>query len=210
MLGNLPVITPPFPIPPCSDADISVAGWEKLPAENRARLSNETLAWLDTFPDDWPEVEYQDIAFSLVPDDVGPNDQYMTFGVALLTAKSRGNVTLRSNDTIDYPVITLNWLLDPIDQEVAVEAFKRQRIWARGTGIVVDEFNPPESVETDEEILNWLKDEATFIYHASSGCKSSPTIPTSVLRFSALTKAFKPLEMSALTQGTNSRRNGSR
>jgi choline dehydrogenase len=161
-------------VPLCSSADISFTGWEKLPAENRARLSNETLAWLDSFPEDWPEVEYQSIGFSLVPDNIGPNEQYMTFGVALLTAKSRGNVTLRSNDTIDYPVITLNWLLDHVDQEVAVEAFKRQRMWGRGSGIVVDEYNPPESVETDEEILNWLKDEATFIYHASSGCKSSP------------------------------------
>jgi choline dehydrogenase len=147
-----------------------VTGWEKLPAENRARLSNSTRAWLDTFPSDWPEIEYQEIAFSLTPDDIGPDAQYMTFGVALLAPKSRGNVTLRSNDTNDYPVITLNWLQDPVDQEVAIEAFKRQRQWGRGSGIVVDEFDPAEDIESDAQILAWLKEKATFIYHASCGC----------------------------------------
>ncbi|KAF2137754.1 GMC oxidoreductase [Aplosporella prunicola CBS 121167] len=145
-------------------------GWEKLPKENRARLTNETLAWLSTFPDDWPDVEYQDIAFSSVPDDIRPDGQYMTFGAALLTPKSHGNVTLRSNDTNDYPVIMMNYLLDPVDQGVAIEAFKRLRQWARGSGILVDEFNPPEDVETDEQIFEWIKAEATFIYHASCGC----------------------------------------
>ena len=147
-----------------------VAGWEKLPDANRAHLSNETLAWLATFPTDWPDIEYQDIAFSLVPDDIGPDGQYMTFGAALLTPKSRGNMTLRSADTNDYPVITMNYLADPVDQQVAIEAFKRQRQWGRGTGIVVDEFDPAEDIETDEQILAWLKEEATFIYHASCGC----------------------------------------
>jgi choline dehydrogenase len=149
---------------------IRVTGWEKLPAENRARLSNSTLAWLATFPEDWPEVEYQEIAFSNVPDDIGPDGQYMAFGVALLTPKSRGNVTLRSADTNDYPVITLNWLQDPVDLEVAIEAFRRQWQWGRGSGIVVDEFNPAEDIESDAQILAWLKEEATFIYYASCGC----------------------------------------
>ncbi|KAK1142964.1 hypothetical protein N8T08_007205 [Aspergillus melleus] len=145
-------------------------GWEKVPKANRRNLSNATLEWLDSFPSDWPDIEFQDIGFAAVPDNITADGNYMTLGAALLTPKSRGNVTIKSADMNDYPVITMNYLLDPVDQEVAVEAFKRNREWGRGSGILVDEFIPPASIKTDEEILEWIKQEATFIYHVSSSC----------------------------------------
>lgn len=150
------------------------AGWEKVPKANRKNLSNATLEWLDSFPSDWPDIEYQDIGFAAVPDNITADGNYMTLGAALLTPKSRGNVTIKSANMNDYPVITMNYLLDPVDQEVAVEAFKRNREWGRGSGILVDEFIPPASIKTDEEILEWIKQEATFIYHVSSSCKWRP------------------------------------
>ncbi|KAH8645847.1 hypothetical protein BGZ60DRAFT_424890 [Tricladium varicosporioides] len=145
-------------------------GWEKLPAANRANLSPAAIAHLDSYPSDWPDMEYQEIAFAATPPNISDTASYMTFGGCIMVPKARGNMTIKSADMDDYPVISPNWLDDPVDQEIAVEAFKRNRDWARGTGMLIDEFDPPASIQSDDDILTWVRAEATFIYHASSAC----------------------------------------
>ena len=149
-------------------------GWEKLPASSRANLSPSTLSDLSHFPPDWPEVEYLVFAGDLSNSITAPG-QYATFGIALVAPLSRGNVTIVSPDTMDRPLINPNWLTSPTDVEVAVEAFKRARMVAEGSGIMISEAIPGSKVKSDEEIAGYIRGATVPIHHAASTCKIVPS-----------------------------------
>jgi choline dehydrogenase len=145
--------------------------WEKLPASSRANLSETALSDLSSFPSDWPELEF------IVGDGSNPKDtnSYSSLIGALVSPLSRGYVTIASNDTSDLPIFNPNWLSHPTDQEVAVQAFKRCRDVFATSAIqpilIGEEFVPGAAVQTDEEILAFLKLSASTVYHASCTCK---------------------------------------
>ena len=89
---------------------------------------------------------------------------------------SRGNVTIVSADTRDLPVINPNYLSSTTDQEVAVQIVKRCRALlhsgAFSSILIGQELFPGPAVQTDEEILAFLKENISLAYHASCTCKS--------------------------------------
>ncbi|OTA66000.1 GMC oxidoreductase [Hypoxylon sp. EC38] len=145
--------------------------FEKYPEHLRSSFTNETLEWLSTFPEDWPEVEFLPLEVSSFPEDIGPDDYYITIGSALLSTSSIGNVTIQSNDAKDWPVINPNWLHDIGDQQMAVASVKRAREIAFNTTFVTEEYIPGPDVQTDEEILEWVRNNSNLIYHGSTTCK---------------------------------------
>lgn len=163
-------------------------GWEKIPASLRANLSEATSNALAEFPADWPEIElifldayagYQRDFLTGAPLD---NKMYASVSSGLSAPLSRGNVTINSTDTSDNPVVNLNLLSDPRDQEVAVQAFKRARevfaTKAMQPIVIGEEAFPGTNITTDEEILDLIKQSALTIYHASAtnamGKRSDP------------------------------------
>lgn len=151
-------------------------GWEKLPATLRAQLTNATLAGLATFPADWPELEWIifDGPFGVVPG-ASPGLNYVTAIVALVAPLSRGNVTIASADTTDNPVINPNFLLDPRDQEIALQAVRRVRQLGDTSAVqsvLYSERVPGQNITTDAQLLEWLKNQALPIYHPSTTCES--------------------------------------
>ncbi|KAL9630971.1 MAG: hypothetical protein Q9204_004455 [Flavoplaca sp. TL-2023a] len=137
----------------------------------RNNFSNSTRAFLDTFPSDWPDAEYLPLVYAPFPDNISSTDNYLLIGSALLSTSSRGNMTIRSTDTLDPPIISPNWLLDEGDQEQAVAAFLRIREIAAASGVVESEYEPGANVSTQADILQWLKNNMNLIYHAASSCK---------------------------------------
>jgi choline dehydrogenase len=83
-------------------------------------------------------------------------------------------MTIRSADTRDAPVINPNVFTSPTDQQVAVAAYKRMRQILASPEVapilVGDEYFPGKDVQTDEELLEHLKDAASVYYHAGSTC----------------------------------------
>src|SRR2546421_1918461 len=144
-------------------------------------MSNSTFKFLDGFPADWPETEYLPLAMGASPSNASATDNYMTLGCALMAPASRGNITIKSADTSDMPVISPNWLQAVEDQEVAVQSLKRIREWAMASGIVMSEYQPGPALQTNEQILAWLKENSALIYHASASC----TNPLSCFQLSA-------------------------
>lgn len=145
--------------------------FEKLPSKNRVGLSPRTAMLLDKFPKDWPEMEYIASGFP------SGSADYPTIGsisATLLTPSSRGNVTIGSASISDAPIINLGWLVDPADGEVLVAAFKRVReAWssrAIANFTVGPEIAPGAAVSSDAEILEFIKETAQPIWHASSTC----------------------------------------
>ncbi|KAI1471134.1 putative GMC oxidoreductase [Daldinia caldariorum] len=167
---------------PMTSNGVDLLGWERLP---RKLLSNATASALESsFASDWPDVEYlPDGAFFGNVSNlqlVAPNDgyQYATMLAGLVATLSKGNVTIRSNDTADLPVINPNWLSHPADKEVAIAAFKRTReIWtapAMRPVLIGEEYYPGKSVSTDEEIWRYIQDNFSTIFHAACTCKMGP------------------------------------
>ncbi|KAI0130910.1 putative GMC oxidoreductase [Daldinia grandis] len=167
---------------PMTSNGVDLLGWERLP---RKLLTNATASALDSsFSSDWPELEYlPDGAFfgnSSNLQLVAPNDgfQYATVIAGLVATLSRGNVTIRSNDTADLPIINPNWLSHPADKEVAIAGFKRTRqIWtapAMSPVLVGEEYYPGKNVTTDEEIWHYIQENFSTIFHAACTCKMGP------------------------------------
>lgn len=146
-------------------------GWEKLPNSSRSALTPSDLAALSEFPPDWPEIEYITTS-GVVGPSPGPG-QYVSINIALVAPLSRGNVTITSNDTSINPVISPNWLVNETDQHVAVQAFKRARQIASATGVAVREVAPGVEVQSDEDILAWIRNTTVPVHHASASCKSA-------------------------------------
>ncbi|KAL8974484.1 MAG: hypothetical protein Q9197_001274 [Variospora fuerteventurae] len=154
---------------PLSSPGGNWVGWEKIPSPLREGLSKAALSDLSTFPDDWPEIELLPLASAAVP--ATDSDNYAISSIALLTTTSRGNVTIASTDTNDNPVVSTNWLLTDTDQELAVAGFKRARQLAAAIGITVGpEVFPGPQVQTDEQILQFIRGTVGPIHHASATC----------------------------------------
>lgn len=75
----------------------------------------------------------------------------------------------------DAPAINPNWLTTAADQELAVALFRRLRqIWASETMreiVVGEEYWPGLDKESDEEILEVVRDSLMTIWHAACTCK---------------------------------------
>lgn len=163
-----------------SSNGVDLVGFEKLPRQYRNEFSEKTEQSLHRFPNDWPEVEFLAIngfvgtfATSLAQPLDGK--QYATIVGALVAPLSRGNVTIRSTSVRDQPVINPNWLTDKADQDVAIALVKRIRdVWR--TPELQSITNGPEAfpgmnVQTDDEILDYVRKTLMTIWHPSCTCK---------------------------------------
>jgi choline dehydrogenase len=140
--------------------------FEKIPSSLRSAFSSATNTALSWFPSDWPEVEY-------VAGAVASGDATLGVMSSCLTAPlSRGSVTISSSDPTVPPIIDLGWFTHPADGEVAVAGLKRARkAWSSISSIVVgSEITPGSAVQSDAQILDYVKNTATQIWHAGATC----------------------------------------
>lgn len=138
-------------------------------------VQNSTLQALNkAFPADWPHLEYLILdAYFGSGNDSSPvasdGKQYVAASVGLVATFSRGNVTVKSSNVSDNPIISPNWLLDPRDQDIAIAAFRRGRDLFKTDAlspIVVKEVYPGTQYKTDEQILAIVRESANSVYNA--------------------------------------------
>ncbi|KIS68675.1 uncharacterized protein UMAG_03246 [Mycosarcoma maydis] len=168
-------------------------GFEKW---NNTFLDAIQAGVLKSNPSDWPEIEFLsgpgfigDFS-NLVINNLKEGltlQQFATLLVALVAPVSEGSVTLKSADTNDYPAIRPNWLSSPVDQQVAIAAFKRARqVFAakamNGTRTKpnVEEF-PGFDVATDDQILASIRKNLMTVWHAASTCRMAKDAQSGVL-----------------------------
>lgn len=148
--------------------------FEKIPEPLRTNFSQETRDKLAAFPEDWPEVQYIPFGF-VIPSNSGESQTVGTMSATLTAPLSRGNVTISSPSIKDPPVFDLAWLSDAADAEVAVAAFKRCREALADPSLdpvrVGPEISPGANVTSDEDILSYIRQTASTVWHASGTCK---------------------------------------
>ena len=179
---------------PLSVPGSGVLGWEKLPSPYRDNLTKPARDALDSsFPADWPELEYLPVSGTLgfqrnyQTEDPMDGHNYATIATAVVAPLSRGNVTINSTSMADPPLINPNWLTDPVDVELAIASFRRQRqLWKEG-GLLGNLTTGPEkipgpAVQSDADILNFIRQSLAPLWHASATCKMGrPSDPLAVI-----------------------------
>lgn len=175
---------------PLTNPIVPVLGWEKIPQADRAAFSPATLQALSTFPADWPEIEFIPIgtvlgyAADFAAGDPLDGHNYATMSTVLISTLSRGNVSISSAKMSDPPLINPNWITHPVDQELAIAAFKRSReVWKFMSDITVGpEYLPGPNVQSDADILNFIRQALSPVWHAASTCKMGrPDDPMAVV-----------------------------
>jgi len=145
-------------------------------------LLTSTVAEAGGFIKSSPELDRPDFQLHFIPaamDDHGRNNKMLlNYGVSLHTCilrpKSRGTVTLHSNNPSCHPKIQLNMLTHKDDQKGIINAVKiarnilAQSPLAENNG---DEILPSKNVQSDEDILTFAQNKANTIYHPVGTCK---------------------------------------
>ncbi|KAG9695483.1 alcohol oxidase, partial [Aureobasidium melanogenum] len=136
--------------------------WEKLPSEYLSRLSSQARTDLAAFPPDWPDYE---VVIGDVP-----------FAAGAEYAQAIGNVSISSASMADPPLIDTQTLATSTDQQVAVQVIKRMRqLWSTKSYSAItssaDEILPGASVQSDEQILEYLLANAGSGFHCACTCK---------------------------------------
>ena len=128
-----------------------------------------------------PEVASPDVQMHLIPYSIKDPKRRklqdfpsMTIACYQLRPESLGSVHIRSNKAGNQPAIRFNFLADSIDQRTMVDGFRMMRRIA-GTKSMEDlrgeEHSPGKSVESDPEILQWIRENSQTAYHPIGTCR---------------------------------------
>lgn len=106
---------------------------------------------------------------------ISPNDtrNYVTVAMTLQKTTARGNVSINSTDTAQNPLVNTNCLGTSTDQQLAIQGIKRAREIIQGFAEIVngDEVVPGKGVQSDAQILEYLRETVVTIHHASTTCE---------------------------------------
>ncbi|MCY4184788.1 MAG: choline dehydrogenase [Rhodobacteraceae bacterium] len=128
-------------------------------------------------------VETPDIQFHVQPwsaDSVGKgvhSFSAFTSSVCQLRPESKGEIRLKSTDPMVYPEIHPNYLATETDCRTIVEAVRIARNIATQSPLkekISSEYQPGEKVQSYDEILNWVRETSTTIFHPTGTCRMGP------------------------------------
>jgi len=91
--------------------------------------------------------------------------------------QSRGNVTIRSTNRTDSPVINPNYLHVESDLDKTLQTvqqgleFLRDPSMREFLGDPIDEVSPGASIDTPEELKEWIKNTLSTDFHPAGTCK---------------------------------------
>lgn len=132
-----------------------------------------------------------DIQFHFLPAILQDHGRQLEYGygfgvhVCALYPTSRGYITLQSNHPADHPYIEPNYLSTEHDRQVMIDGVR----WARKIlasqafePFKSHEVFPGDDAQTDEEILEFIRERAETIYHPVGTCKmGADTDPMAVV-----------------------------
>ena len=128
-----------------------------------------------------PEIDFPDLQFVFTPASytegmIGKlqDNPGITCGVWQSRPQSRGYIKAVTNNIIDHPIIQPNYLKEKIDQDVLIQGVKMCRLLL-GTSniekISISETLPGDHIKSDKEILNFLRNNGSTVYHAIGSCR---------------------------------------
>jgi choline dehydrogenase len=122
------------------------------------------------------DVDYPNLMFHFLPIAIRYDGSAPTQGhgyqvhIGPMYADTRGHVRIRSTDPREHPSLLFNYLSTPTDRKEWVEAVRVARDILTQPAFAAyndGELSPGPSVETDEEILDWVAKDAETALHPS-------------------------------------------
>jgi choline dehydrogenase len=126
------------------------------------------------------DVDYPNLMFHFLPIAIRYDGTAPTKGhgyqvhIGPMYADTRGHVRIRSADPREHPSMQFNYLSTPTDRREWVEAVRVARDILNQEAFAPyndGELSPGPSVESDEEILEWVRDDAETALHPSCTAK---------------------------------------
>jgi len=102
-----------------------------------------------------------------------------TCSVSQLQVESRGSVAIRSRDAYEAPAIRYNYLATENDRRVMVDGVKFVRRIARTAPLreyVVGEELPGAKVQSDEDLLAFVRQYGETVFHPTSTCSMGAVV----------------------------------
>jgi choline dehydrogenase len=128
-----------------------------------------------------PELATPDVQLHLVPFSVKDPKRRklqdfpsMSVGIYQLRPESLGSVHIRSADPDTHPAIRFNFLADSIDRQTLADGVRITRRIVEGRAmdhLRGEEFLPGKNIETDDQIIDWLRNNAQTAYHPIGTCR---------------------------------------
>jgi choline dehydrogenase len=122
-----------------------------------------------------PELQFHfNPSFFILHATQNPEGHGFTMSPTLVRVKSKGHMELRSADPFEPPLLDPNYLADEADMEVLVEGVKLGRRIIQSPAFDDyrgEEFVPGESIQTDDDIREFIRDYVQCLYHAVGTCK---------------------------------------
>ena len=126
------------------------------------------------------DVEYPNLMFHFLPiairyDGTSPSGGHgYQVHIGPMYSDARGSVKIKSKDPFEHPALIFNYLSTDQDRREWVEAIRcARKILSQPAFEPYNggEIQPGPSVETDEEILQWVARDGETAYHPSCTCK---------------------------------------
>jgi choline dehydrogenase len=98
----------------------------------------------------------------------------ITVGACQLRPESRGSIRIKSRHVEEVPVIQANYLDTELDRRVMVSILKICRKLAASPVLrhyIVEEREPGPAVQTDEELLDYVRTHSETTYHPVGTCR---------------------------------------
>ncbi|KAK5948501.1 hypothetical protein OHC33_010535 [Knufia fluminis] len=109
------------------------------------------------------------------------NESFFSITAGIIAPASKGSITLQSSLIMDAPMIDPNYLTAEMDQKMAIRSFRQLRkllsdpsLQQYALGPNYGEVAPGPSVDSDEEILDYIRTTAVTVWHASGTCAMLP------------------------------------
>lgn len=146
----------------------------------KSGLGASTICETGCFFKSSPDVDYADLQHEFyamtadMGDPVANFDDGFMFSMGLMRPESRGHVMLKSGNPNHYPSILYNFFATEGDRRTMINGVKRTREMAAQPafdGLRHEELAPGKDEQSDDEILSWLRANASTEYHPSSTCR---------------------------------------
>jgi choline dehydrogenase len=128
-----------------------------------------------------PELATPDVQMHLIPYSIKDPKRRklqdfpsMTVACYQLRPESLGTVHIRSADPDAHPAIRFNFLGDTIDQRAMADGFRMMRRIVESPAmdhLRGEEFSPGKQVESDDQILTWIRNNSQTAYHPIGTCR---------------------------------------
>lgn len=135
----------------------------------------EAGGFIKSAPDKpYPNLQYHFLPLAIRYDGTATEGHGFQVHIGPMNSDVRGSVKIKSKDPYEAPAILFNYLSTPSEREDWINAIHKTRALVDTEAMSKykgDELSPGKSVQSDEEILDWVAREGESAYHPCSTCR---------------------------------------